>query len=413
MLKFVNLIIFFILSLLIPQSKKILVFGDRGGNRLTDNSRYLFFYYNYFIKDTKCIWLTKNLKILNYLRSKGFECYLSNSIMGIYYGLRASWHIFNYSENDTSKYTGMFRKKLNLFHGTAVKYADRKYFKKKDYKSLKNEIFKKINRINFKLFKTYAVFANSDKSFIPWISWKGYFPKNKFYASIVSNLQRNIMLKNNQNYDLNLFRTDNEVSIINEIRKNKKKVIGYFPTFRFNSKELFIDVDEDDQLNELNNFLEKNNAMMVIKKHQNSYLDDGNSFYDPKFDIIKKLSNYKNFVTMGYDVDLASILPCCDIIISDYSSLIMDYLFLERAIILYTPDLSSYSKSPGIAIDLINQTFAYKAKNFDELRNALHDYFIDSHKFNLKHNVERTKLKNKVFESEECFKNIVDFIKKY
>ena len=80
---------------------------------------------------------------------------------------------------------------------------------------------------------------------------------------------------------------------------------------------------------------------------------------------------------MGYDVDLASILPSCDIIISDYSSLIMDYLFLERAIILYTPDLSSYSKSPGIAIDLINQTFAYKAKNFDELKNALNNYFID------------------------------------
>ena len=108
MLKFVNLIIFFILSLVIPQSKKILVFGDRGGSRFTDNSRYLFFYYNYFIKDMKCIWLTKNLKILNYLRSKGFECYFSNSIMGIYYGLRSSWHIFNYSEEDTSIYTAKF-----------------------------------------------------------------------------------------------------------------------------------------------------------------------------------------------------------------------------------------------------------------------------------------------------------------
>ena len=413
MLKFVNLIIFFILSLVIPQSKKILVFGDRGGNRFTDNSRYLFFYYNYFIKDMKCIWLTKNLKILNYLRSKGFECYFSNSIMGIYYGLRSSWHIFNYSEEDTSIYTAKFRKNLNLFHGTAVKYCDRKYFKKKDYKSLKNKIFKKINNFRYTLFKSYSVYANSNKSFIPWISWEGYFPKNKFHGSLVSNLQRNIMVNNNKNYDLNLFRTDNEISIIKEINKNKKKIIGYFPTFRFDSKELFIDVNEDDQLNDLNNFLEKNNAIMVIKKHQNSYLDDGNSFYNPKFDIIKKLGNYKNFITMGYDVDLASVLPCCDIIISDYSSLIMDYLFLDRAIVLYTPDLRSYSKSPGIAIDIINQSFAYNAQNFDELNNLLGNYFNDDFKFNLKHNIGRKNLKKKIFENEECFKDIVEFINEY
>jgi CDP-glycerol glycerophosphotransferase (TagB/SpsB family) len=413
MLKFVNLVFFFILSLVIPQSKKILVFGDRGGNRFTDNSRYLFFYYNHFVKDTKCIWLTKNLKILNYLRNKGFECYFSNSVMGIYYGLRSSWHIFNYSENDTSKYTAMFRKKLNLFHGTAVKYADRKYFKKQEHHSLNNTIFKKINEINFKLFKTYAVFANSDKSFIPWISWKSYFPKNKFYSSLISNLQRNIMLNNNQNYDLNLFRTDKELSIVNKIHTSKKKIIGYFPTFRFDSKELFIDVNDDSLLDELNDFLEKKNSIIVIKKHQNSYSDDGNRFYNPKFDIMKKLSNYKNFLLIGYDVDLASILSSCDIIISDYSSLMMDYLFLERAIILYTPDLSSYSKSPGLALDLINQTFAYKAKNFNELRTLLNDYFVDCLKFNLKHNTGRTNLKNKVFESEDCFKNIVDFVNKY
>ena len=272
---------------------------------------------------------------------------------------------------------------------------------------------KKINEVNFKLFKSYAVFANSDKSFIPWISWKDYFPKNKFFGSLVSNLQRNIMLNNNQNYDLNLFRTDDEISIINNIQKNKKKIIGYFPTFRFDSKELFIDVNDDHLLDALDNFLEKNNSIMIIKKHQNSYMDDGNNFYDPKFDIMKKLSNYKNFLTMGYDVDLASILPNCNIIISDYSSLMMDYLFLDRAIILYTPDLSSYSKSPGIAIDLINQKFAYKAKNFSDLKNLLNDYFLDSLEFNSKHNAERTKLRNKVFENEDCFENVVNFINKY
>ena len=91
----------------------------------------------------------------------------------------------------------------------------------------------------------------------------------------------------------------------------------------------------------------------------------------------------------------------------------MDYLFLDRAIVLYTPDLSSYSKSPGIAIDIINQSFAYNAQNFDELNNLLGSYFNDDFKFNLKHNIGRKELKKKIFENEECFKNIVKFINEY
>ena len=105
MIRFLKLTICLIFSLLIPQSKKILVFGDRGGIRFTDNSRYLFFYYNLFFKDKRCIWLTKDPKIQKYLKKKGFESYISNSLTGLYFKLRASWHIFNYSEEDTSTYS--------------------------------------------------------------------------------------------------------------------------------------------------------------------------------------------------------------------------------------------------------------------------------------------------------------------
>ena len=109
MLKYIILIVCFIFSIIIPQSKKILVFGDRAGWRFADNSRYLFFYYNYFVKDIKCIWLTKDEEILQYLRKKGFKCYFSNSLTGMFYGLRASWHIFNHSEADVSQFSSKFK----------------------------------------------------------------------------------------------------------------------------------------------------------------------------------------------------------------------------------------------------------------------------------------------------------------
>ena len=138
-----------------------------------------------------------------------------------------------------------------------------------------------------------------------------YFPENKCSKLIVSNLQRNIMMNNSHDLDLNFFRTDKEINLIKELKLKKKKIIGYFPTFRFNSKELFIDEDNEDKFNYLNEFLEKNNCIILIKKHQNSYFEEKNNFYDPKYDMISRLSTYKNIIDIDYDIDLASIMSLC------------------------------------------------------------------------------------------------------
>lgn len=413
MIRFLKLTICLIFSILIPQSKKILVFGDRAGIRFTDNSRYLFFYYNLFLKDVRCIWLTKDPKIQNYLKKKGFESYISNSLTGLYFGLRASWHIFNYSEEDTSAYSGKFRKNINLFHGCAIKNCNRKYFKNNENFKDKNLFYTFFNNLRFKTFKTFFVFPNSKKSFIPWQSWMQYFPENKCSKLIVSNLQRNIMMNNNHNLNLNFFRTDKEIDLIKELDLKKKKIIGYFPTFRFNSKELFIDEDNEEKFNYLNEFLEKNNCIILIKKHQNSYYEDKNKFYDPKYDMISRLSNYKNIIGIDYDIDLASIMSLCDTVISDYSSLMMDYLYLNKGIIIYAPDIENYSKFPGLALDLKNQKFAYSAKNFDQLLKILEKFNRDEEHFHQIHALERLNLKKKVFENDESFKTIIDFIDKY
>ena len=413
MTKILKLIACFILSLIVPQSKKILVFGDRAGKRFTDNSRYLFIYLNLFFKKYRCIWLSNDKKIIEYLRNKGFETYYSNSILGLYYGLRSSWHIFNYSEEDTSIYSGRFRKNLNLFHGTAIKYCDRNDIKSYDDNLIKKKNFDIANNLRIKIFKTFFVFANSDKSFIPWISWENNFPKNKCHKLIVSNLQRNIMVNNNRQLNLDLFRTDEEKIIFNQLKNLNKKIIGYFPTYRVGTKELFIDINDELKFEKLNSFLKDNNSIMVIKNHQNSFKDDKNKHYDPKFDITSQLSKYENFFIIGYNVDLTSILPVCDLIISDYSSCVIDFLFLDKAIILYTPDLESYSNSPGLALDIKNQNFAYAVSNFDGLVNLLKQYFKETSQFHNKHKSTRAELKNKIFEESDSFKNIIELISQY
>ena len=129
--------------------------------------------------------------------------------------------------------------------------------------------------------------------------------------------------------------------------------------------------------------------------------------------MISRLSTYKNIIDIDYDIDLASIMSLCDTIISDYSSLMMDYLYLNKGIIIYAPDIENYSKFPGFALDLKNQKFAYSAKNFNELIEILEKFNNNESLFHQTHNIERLNLKKKVFENDESFKSVIDFIDKY
>ena len=60
--------------------------------------------------------------------------------------------------------------------------------------------------------------------------------KNKCHKLIVSNLQRNIMVNNNRQLDLDLFRTDEEKIIFNQLKNLNKKIIGYFQPIELEQK---------------------------------------------------------------------------------------------------------------------------------------------------------------------------------
>ena len=72
----------------------------------------------------------------------------------------------------------------------------------------------------------------------------------------------------------------------------------------------------------------------------NSDKKDENRMYNEN---IEKIMNYmqtlKNFRFIDYDFDLNSVLSLCDVLISDYSGVIFDYLYQDKPIITYAPGL--------------------------------------------------------------------------
>ena len=349
----IKLILFFLIKI-IPKNKNILVFGDRGGIRFADNSRYLFFYLNKNHKEFKCVWITKSPEILNLLRNLDYEIYLSNSIKGIYYCLIAKWHLFNFIENDIHKIITPFSNSILLWHGVLPKKI--------------NSIHHKSNIVNnfiYKRLKKYFIYPNEKlaKNIID------RFPKYK-YDLLKSNLPRNLHLEENRE----TFLTNNEDKIIKKIISSKKKIYGYFPTWREDGLEIFRDIKNLEKLNDLNDTLKKSNSIILLKKHMNSEKKDGDRRYNPEIEtMILKLQNLDSFIFVDYDTDLNSILIKCDYLITDYSGVVFDFLYLKKPIILYIPDYEEFLIKNGFNLNIVEKEISRVAKNIDELIHLIED----------------------------------------
>lgn len=138
---------------------------------------------------------------------------------------------------------------------------------------------------------------------------------------------------------------DGEWDELKKITNSKyHKVIMWTPTFR-NSK-YFERNDSDleypygipiiyniDDLNGLNYFLKDNNTLMIIKPHPSQKMER----------LTEALSNIIIMDNENYgDVHIYKLLTQVDAMISDYSSIVFDYMLLDRPIAWAIEDLDHY-----------------------------------------------------------------------
>ena len=141
------------------------------------------------------------------------------------------------------------------------------------------------------------------------------------------------------------------------MEKEFKKVILLAPTFRETISTDYFSLDE---AKKLNNFLEKKNYLIIIKTHPN----ETRKFLD------KQYSNLIN-ITKSYNYDATDFTPFIDCVMTDYSSIYIDFLLTWKPVIFYQKDLDDYiNKERWLLYKpeqvVIKETTAY---SFDELLN--------------------------------------------
>lgn len=119
---------------------------------------------------------------------------------------------------------------------------------------------------------------------------------------------------------------------------------------------------------ELNRILGKKNEYMFIKLHPMDYLNQSDDIYHFDFENIKIFTS-DSFLEYGYEIN--HLLGMMDVLITDYSSVYFDYAILNRPIILYTDDDSTYRENRGFTSEEV-----YNVMN-NSVRVTTADAFIE------------------------------------
>jgi CDP-glycerol glycerophosphotransferase (TagB/SpsB family) len=84
---------------------------------------------------------------------------------------------------------------------------------------------------------------------------------------------------------------------------------------------------------------------------------------------------------------------------------------LNKPIIFYCPDIKNYKLSPGLALDVEKQNFAYFSKNKEQFIKQIKNFCYNKDKFCNFHNSNRLEMLDKIYPNKNFLDDIVKIIK--
>lgn len=332
----------------VPKQNDLILFSAWFGQKYADSSMYM---YDYLLNkfDYKPVWFTRNKKVYSELIEKGKPVIYSRSLKAIWYLLRAKMYVSSIQFADFPPYLLTNCIYFDLDHGFQVKEGP--------------EISKQ-QRAYTDLLRKCVDYYHSASSYFCMTKVSEYYRVEPNRVALVNKPRIDVM------FDPELRKGYNEKV---EAIKGSKRAIVWMPTHRSDGT-VKIDVAELLDLNEIQKICEENNAVFLIKKHfyhRNEHSDLEN--YSRIYDITNE------------EIETQTLLYQADVLISDYSSCYIDYLALDRPVILYAYDMEDYlSKERNIFIPFSENKVGAIVKSRDGLcdafRDVCNDWADNSHK---------------------------------
>lgn len=334
------------ISFAIPRSERVWVFvgWHRNGEReiFADNAKYMFLHASH-MQGICAIWIAKDKKIVDLLRNEGFRSYYAHSLRGIYYALRAGYTFIDaFFGMAHWQYSGRSNV-IQLWHGKGMKKTgyDSPYSLQRYHWFTSPHLFEKPAKAIASSAYTARLMASIFR-----------LPEERI---LITGLPRNDVFHR----EIKGSEIDTPPGLkqfLSNLKQKKEQCILWAPTFRPSGTNPISQINYD----ELETFLKERNLHIFISLH-------------PKFAQKEYLPmterEHIHAINAGYD--LYPLLPMFDRMITDYSSIYVDFLLLDKPLIFFTYDLEEYKSAMGLYEDFESLTPGPHAQNFAELLKAL------------------------------------------
>ncbi|MDX1645751.1 MAG: CDP-glycerol glycerophosphotransferase family protein [Longimicrobiales bacterium] len=320
------LFLLYFVSGLIPRRPDVWVFGSWGGYRFADNAASFFlFCQRHLAPSIRLVWISRDTAIVRKLRAEGHEAHYIWSRGGLAASLRAGVYLFDNFVKDVNYWTSRSARTVNLWSGIPLKAVERdidnprsRYYRL-FHGTLPERAFLSM-MMPWHVDRPDLILATSEEMLE--ITCRVFDVDEDAVA--ITGYPRNDVL-----FDASAGgggpRTD-WPSAFRTADEEGRFIFFYLPTYRDSGKP-FVDVD----WGEVDDVMERRNASFFLKLHP----DDRGSFD----------GSGRHIHTLPQEIDIYELLAVTDALISDYSSIIFDFMMLERPIVHYLPDLEEYRAS--------------------------------------------------------------------
>ncbi len=322
---------FWYLLALLPRRKNLWVFGSNTGNSFGDSTGYFFTYIVENQSTITAVWITSSKSIYDTLQTQGHRVVLKDSWRAKWICLRAGKGFTTHGKNDLCNEFTNGIVLYNLWHGMPLK---------------------KIGHI-------------PPKSWLKRCFYRVWYPQKWDYFFVTSDKFKPIM----ENYIINSYKPveklevlgmpkydrfygDGEEIIISEYRAEfgqDVRFVLFCPTYReqneFEAYSSFgkIDIFKEYDFNpdELQALMDSLNAVFLVKMHPMA---------SDKLDI-KPIHNRIKLIEGDEIDDVYYLMKDTAVLLSDYSSILFDFLVLDRPIIHTVFDLDLYKEIRAFNFD--------------------------------------------------------------
>ena len=320
----------------------IWLFSSTDNSHYNYNSRYLFEYVKENLPEITPLFVINDPELRNSLSSKYGKQYFieTESIQGIRQALSAG--VWFTSAGLPAYGTGLHKKRLiiNLWHGVPLKKI-----------ALLDPNLKKAARIYFKKIfsENYTCILTTSHELIPLMARSFAVSEDKIKVW-------------GQPRNDGLFQKNDCREILGQLFPDLPeytKTVLYAPTFRdYGQVQLFPFKDFDQK--QLEAFLDEKNMLLFIRTH---VAEQGS--------VAPYLGKRIRFLGNEQAEDVTGILNIFDCLITDYSSIYIDYLLTDKPMIFLPYDRQQYLDGRGMNFDYDDVTPGPKPETFNDFLDAL------------------------------------------